>query len=346
MSLREVLLTGSVPMKPASAVFEAVCGCLGDLVQRVPDGEQAGWVETVRVAIAGNEAFEPGTVSRIGTVANFSRESRMVRLKPGLSVSAVKLGSLGFADNAIASYREFKRLRSSGKIRPGVRFQATLAGPATTGGMIELHEEQLLPLIEAPLAQEIRHIVAAIPAEDLTIQIDLAVEVEKVEYERRPGAFDTPIFGLRKFTMVGTTDSVARLVNAIPAEVELGFHLCALWHVYKDAGQDMAVHVDYANELVRKIDRNIAYFHLPTTPEYAAADFAPLKNLKLGLRTKLFLGLIHAADGLEGARRRVRAAQSVVPEFGVAHFCGLSQWGAGPETVAPMLLLHRATAAL
>ena len=195
--------------------------------------------------------------------------------------------------------------------------------------------------------RQARHrIVEAIPASELTIQLDLAVEVEKEEYRRRPEAFDTPVFGIRQLSFEGTTDSVARLANAVPADVELGFHLCALWHVYKGAGQDLRVHVDYANALVRKINRPIAYFHIPTTPEFEEKDFAPLRDLKLQPGTKLFLGLIHAEDGLEGARRRVKAAQSVVRDFGVGHFCGLSQWGAGPETVEPMLDLHRRTAAL
>jgi hypothetical protein len=270
----------------------------------------------------------------------------MLRLKPGLAASDVSLGELGFARNAIASYAEFAELKRKGRINPGVRFQATVAGPATTGGTLEMPESDVYALVEPALAREIRDIVAGIPAGELAVQLDLAVEVEKEEYRRRPGAFDTPAFAIRQFTFEGTTDAVARLANAIPPDVELGFHLCAMWHVYKDAGQDLRVHVDYANALIGKIRRPIGYFHLPTTPEFGEADFAPLKDLRLPQGTKLFLGLIHAADGLEGARRRVEAARKVVPDFGVAHFCGLSQWGAGPETVQPMLELHRATAAI
>jgi hypothetical protein len=345
MSLREILLTGSVPLKPASKVFEVVSNCVGAHLRRMPDGEQAGWVGTVRGAIARLDAFEPGTVSRIGTVASFSRPMQMLRLKPGRSAADLDLGELGFARNALASYAEFRKLKAAGTIPRNVRYQATVAGPATTGGTLELPEDELLPLVERSLAREIAAIAEGIPHDELAIQLDLAVEVEKEEFIRRPQAFDTPVFAIRRFTLEGTTDSVARLANAIPPDVELGFHLCALWHVYKGAGQDLRVHVDYANALARKVKRSIAYFHLPTTPEFAGKDFEPLRGLELAPETKLFLGLIHAEDGLEGARRRVRAAQAVLPDFGVGHFCGLRQLGAGPETVEPMLELHRDVAA-
>jgi hypothetical protein len=346
MSLREILLTGSVPMKPAAKVFEVVSKCAGDAMRRMPDGEQSGWVEGVRAALARNDAFEPGSVSRIGTQPTFTRPIQMLRLKADRAARDVDLGELGFARNAIESYATFRELKARGTIAAGTRFQATVAGPATTGGTLEMPEDQMLPLVERALSNEIRRIVDAIPAHELTIQLDLAVEVEKEEYRRRPEAFDTPIFGIRQLTFEGTTDTVARLANAIPPEVEFGFHLCALWHVDKGAGQDLRVHVDYANALVRKIQRPIGYFHLPTTPEFGQKDFAPLRDLRLKAGTKLFLGLIHAADGLDGARRRLQAAQSVVADFGVGHFCGLAQWGVGPDTVEPMLRLHRETAAI
>jgi hypothetical protein len=347
MSLREILLTGSVPMHPASAVYEVVSRCVGDAMRRMPDGEQSGWVVGVRKAMAQKrDCFQPGNVTRIGTVVEFAEPVQMLRLKPGLAPGDVHLNELGFAINALASYTEFRRLKAEGRIRADMRFQATVAGPATTGGMLEMPEADVMAIIEPALAAEIRRIVDAIPPSELTVQLDLAVEVEKEEFRRRPGAFDTPVFALRDFTFEGTTDAVARLANAIPPDVELGFHLCAMWHVFKGAGQDLRVHVDYANALMRKVKRPIAYFHLPTTPEYEEKDFHPLRDLQLRPGTKLFLGLIHAVDGFEGASRRVKAAQAVVADFGVGHFCGLSQWRTGPETVEPMLELHRLAASV
>ena len=341
MALREILLTGSVPIHPASKVFELVSACCGDAMSRLPDGEQAGWVDSVREQIARNEALRPGQLTRIGKVSTFSRGVQLYKLAAGRTSRDVSLGDLGIAANALASYEQFSQLRAQGRIRNGVRFQATVPGPATTGGTLELPEKDVYDIVLPTLQDELRRILDGIPVEDLTIQLDLAVEVEKEEFRRRPHAFDTPVFAIRQFTFDGSVEAVAQLAQAVPEEVELGFHLCAMWHVYKDAGQDMAVHVDYSNALSRKIKRPIAYMHLPTTPEYDAADFQPLARLEIHPETKLFLGLIHASDGLDGARRRVLAAQKSVKDFGVAHFCGLSQWGAGPETVEPMLRLHR-----
>ena len=341
MALREILLTGSVPIHPASKVFEIVSECCGDAMARMPDGEQVGWVDSVRERIATNAALQPGQVSRIGNASTFDRGIQMYKAAAGRSPKDVKLGDLGIAANALASYQQFMQLRSQGRIRKGVRFQATVPGPATTGGTLEMPEADVYEIVVPALLTEIRAIIDGIPAEDLTIQFDLAVEVEKEEFRRRPDAFDTPVFAIRQFTFDGTINAVARLAQAVPAEVELGFHLCAMWHVYKQAGQDMAVHVDYANALSSKVKHSIAYIHLPTTPQYEAADFGPLTRLALHPETKLFLGLIHVSDGLEGAKRRMLAAQKSVKNFGVAHFCGLSQWGAGPETVELMLKLHR-----
>ena len=54
-----------------------------------------------------------------------------------------------------------------------------------------------------------------------------------------------------------------------------------------------------------------------------AEYFAPLRDLRLAADTTVYLGVIHRDDGLEGARRRIAAARTALPEFGIASFCGL-----------------------
>ena len=69
-----------------------------------------------------------------------------------------------------------------------------------------------------------------------------------------------------------------------------------------------------------------------------AAAYAPLADLKLAAPTDLYLGLIHVADGLDGACRRIALAGEVVPRFGIATECG---WGRRPaDSVQPLLALH------
>ena len=55
---REVLLVGSVPLQPASKVFETVGEHLGDLVPRIPDGEQLGWIRAAFRSHQENPALE------------------------------------------------------------------------------------------------------------------------------------------------------------------------------------------------------------------------------------------------------------------------------------------------
>jgi hypothetical protein len=73
------------------------------------------------------------------------------------------------------------------------------------------------------------------------------------------------------------------------------------------------------------------------------AFFAPLGNLKLHPETELYLGLVHYTDGVAGAQKRIAAAQRFVSTFGIATECGFGR--RPPETVAPLMALHRDVAA-
>ena len=53
---------------------------------------------------------------------------------------------------------------------------------------------------------------------------------------------------------------------------------------------------------------------------------------------RVYLGLVHLGDGLEGTRRRLRAASNFVTDFGIATECG---FGRRPvEQIVPLLQLH------
>jgi hypothetical protein len=54
---------------------------------------------------------------------------------------------------------------------------------------------------------------------------------------------------------------------------------------------------------------------------------------------RLFLGLVHAADGLQGAKRRIEAARRHVDGFGVSTECGMGRQER--EAIAPLVDLHR-----
>ncbi len=74
-----------------------------------------------------------------------------------------------------------------------------------------------------------------------------------------------------------------------------------------------------------------------------AVYFAPLRQLRLGEETELYLGLVHLTDGVAGTQQRIKAANSFVTHFGVAAECGL---GRRPvETIPEVLQIHAAVAA-
>ena len=70
-----------------------------------------------------------------------------------------------------------------------------------------------------------------------------------------------------------------------------------------------------------------------------AAYFAPLANLALSTGTALYLGLVHDTDGKEGTMRRLKAASSVISDFGIATECGLGR--RERETIPGLLGIHQ-----
>ena len=119
-----------------------------------------------------------------------------------------------------------------------------------------------------------------------------------------------------------------RLGAAVPADVEVGFHLC-----YGDLDAkhfvqpiDATKMVEMANLIAHSIPRSITWIHMPVPIDRADDPFfAPLANLQLSPETELYLGLVHAQDGVEGTTRRMAAARKYVATFGIASECGISR---------------------
>lgn len=210
---RQVLLIGSMPIRPVAKVFTTVAEHLGTLAPRIPDGEMMGWLRDVFRSHAENPALQQVAIAKLNGRATSGVP--IYRLKTGVSVKALKLGPYGYANNAVTSYAEFKRLRDEGKIPPGTRLQVCMAGPGTTCYGIQVDADVLLPTAAAALWAEIQDILRTIPADDLTIHLDIAMEAEKEEYLRRPEAFDTPIQTAFYWTHQQMADCVASLANKI-----------------------------------------------------------------------------------------------------------------------------------
>jgi methionine synthase II (cobalamin-independent) len=245
---------------------------------------------------------------------------------------------LGYAAAAIRSYEDFKQARSEGKIPAGTRFQVSLPTPIAVVMTFTDPQaiQQIWPIYEARLDEEVAEMAAAIPHRDLAIQWDIAAEICFV--------LENPEM-VKVIPMEVLVASIARISEHVPAEAELGLHLC-----YGDPGhkhvvepKDTKLMVEFTNKLVAAIKHPIAWVHMPVPREREDVGyFAPLKGLELDRGTELYLGLVHRTDGLAGAKRRLSAAKQVLSDFGIATECGFGR--RPPETVPDLIELHREVA--
>jgi hypothetical protein len=100
-----------------------------------------------------------------------------------------------------------------------------------------------------------------------------------------------------------------------------------------------AIVAELGRAIVARVGRPVDFLHLPVPKDRDdAAYFAPLRGLRLAPSTRLYLGLIHH-DDVAGDRRRIDAARTAVPAFGIAAECG---WGrTDPGRVDSLLASHR-----
>jgi hypothetical protein len=338
-----VHLIGSVPMADAESVFRAVAGALGPHLRRLPDGEtgeRRRWIFFQSVMLRQHPDMEEDP-----TVPPFAlrqwdgkllREMALLRFRPGVDPERVRFET-GYADAARASYAAFARLQAAGVIPAGVRFQVCLPTPMASGYMYVSPRARpaYLPAYERALRRALDEIVAGIPAERLAIQWDVCQEVLIHEgfFPDRPADYAAQIEA-----------ELARLGDAVPAAVEMGYHLCygspADEHLVMP--RDLGVLVDMTRALRRSLRRRMDFLHLPvpkhrTDPAY----FRPLERLEGGPGTALYLGVIHHDDP-EGDGARIATAQTFVRDFGVASECG---WGrTDPGRVPGLLESHRRAA--
>jgi hypothetical protein len=332
-----ILILGSVPLPSPEDVFTRIAGELGDLVLRIPDGETGGRLGFI--AWAGDQIANANGVERDPELTGpVWTNGHVFRAKPGVTAAQIDFGPHAYADVALASYAIFRRLRDAGDIPAHVRFQVSL--PSAMGIIFSHTSPAARPTLwaayERHLTQDIRRIVAGIPHTDLAIQWDFATEIDRI-LEFPDIAAEFPVQAL--------IDSIARLSDPIPPDVELGLHLC-----YGDPGhkhiiepKDTGLMVDISNRFARTLRRPIHWIHMPVPKDRDDdAYFVPLRNLALAPETRLYLGLIHLTDGLPGAQRRLATARRFVPSFGLATECG---WGRrAPDTIPDLIALHRVVA--
>src|SRR5262245_109559 len=126
----ELLLVGSLPVDSSEEAFRAGVELFGDMVFALPDGEwgpRQGWA----VYEAQQLFFAHPDVEVEGQALDGPPESvhsfPTVKLRDG--VEELRWGRWPRIDDAIESYKVFRRLRDDGVIPAGVRFQLGLPFP-------------------------------------------------------------------------------------------------------------------------------------------------------------------------------------------------------------------------
>jgi hypothetical protein len=354
-----VLLVGSMPFETVEDALRSGAA-LGTDVTCLPDGEVGDrqfWVTFLptRTYSRHPDLFESRspddgfdhqpdhdtTTMRPGAAREFHWT---YQVKDG--VDALAFDSLGYADIAKESYATFRRLRDEGVIAPGVRFQVSL--PATSSGVDQFFDDpKQWPMVHAAYARamraEIAQMVLDIPPDDLAVQFDLAWEVVDLSIgDERYFPFWPQATFAQKFAR--HTDLLVDLCVQIPEEVLLGFHWCygtwGGWPMTEMA--DLRLCVDLSNDTVPRAGRRVDYVHMPVPVDPGPGFFAPLRDLDIG-DTRVYLGLVHHEDGIEGCRGRIALASEVLDDFGVAAVCGYGR--EDRSQVAGVLDLHRACAA-
>ncbi len=306
---------------------------MGEYLRRIPDGEtgdRSNWIKWQFEVLMQTPQLE--TVQ--SPPDNNGKTLTQVKLRDGMSGSDLEFGSLGYSAAAKTSYTEFAGLKTKGIIPSDCRFQVALPTPLAPIQFYVVPDDrkEIEPIYAAKLIEELKEITDTIPHNELAIQWDTAVEFGILE-----GVFPTFLSDNEPEIL----ERLVRLGDAVPQEVELGYHLC-----YGDSGhkhfvepQDTHYLVAISNGIASNISRALNWIHMPVPKERNDADYyAPLSALKLHPETELYLGLVHDTDGIDGTNKRIEIAKAVVDNFGVATECG---FGRRPsETIRGLMQLH------
>jgi hypothetical protein len=318
---RHVHFVGSVGLDTAEEVFATAGEMVGKHMLRCPDGEMGGrrlWISYQYPVLRSNRALVCDYEKPVPGVGVCP-----MRLAEGVLPGDVHFSELGYAREARFSYQLFADARKSGKFAPGTRFQVSLPTPFAVIGAFVAREDiaKVLPAYTAAMLREVESICAHIPHQDLAIQWDVCIEM--IMWDGRfPGLPGIP--GMEAIF----ADAFKRLAAAVPADVELGYHMC-----YGDMDaqhfvqpQDLRKVVELTNLIAKSGGRRIDWVHVPVPADRDdEAYFAPLRELAVPKETEVFLGLVHQGDGVEGARRRMAGARKVREDFGIATECGMAR---------------------
>lgn len=339
----DVHLVGSVPLPSSEDVFRLGGKILGGHTAALPDGElgdRRAWVHFVAYhTLYRNLAFR--VLHRPAPVDGFvSWYAASVEDQWSFEVidrdQPLCLPRLGYAAAARDAYSLLPRLRADHAIPAGMRLQVTIPFP---DGAVQpfFRRPEDYEVVNAAyrdaVRREVQELVRVVTPDQLLLQWDVCWEVLNLE-----GA--TP-WAPASDHWDRWVSAVRDLSSEVPEQVLMGFHLCyGNWEArHMVEPRDLRLCVRMANAAAQNAGRSVDYVHMPVPRDRSDEGyFAPLRDLDIG-DTRLFLGLIHLSDGLDGAYARVAGARTAVDDFGVATECGLGYHK--PAEIAPIFELHR-----
>jgi len=356
-TLRPILLVGGLPGEETESILRNVSPVVGDLVFGLTDGEpgvRRMWVGAVAVRVwANHPALQLVRTPRgapglgPGVPADYD-DFWLYRSRPG--TERIEIETLHYADDALAAYEIFARLRDEGVIPQGVRFQFGFPFPedacrefTDNAGDMELMVNGYMEAAK----RDIGAICRAIPQDDLLLQWEVNWETLAVEHndflEGKPPLDYKPAGDpLERFQHY-----LKEFSSLVPSKAALGIHFCYgdLHHRHFSNPATLDSCVRLANAAKHSAGRRLNYVHMPVPLDSSNDEyFAPLANLAIG-DTVLYIGLIHYTDGVEGALRRLATCRSHFQgPLGVATECGL---GRRPpdHSLIRLLEIHREVAA-
>jgi hypothetical protein len=244
---------------------------------------------------------------------------------------------IGYASEALAAYEQFNALKASGELDPSLKLQICLPTPL---GVLSAFGDAAFqqfcePGYRACMKEDIDEISQKLPHDEIAVQWDLPLEIAIWE-----GHVDTYLADPRRDVVM----KLCEMIEYVPLDVEVGLHLC-----YGDVSHqhwkepDLALMVEFANFVHHRLKRTIDYLHFPIPRSWTdAGHFRALGDLDLRPGTRVFLGLVHLTDGIEGVKKRIASAETYLGDFGLAASCGLGR--RRPADIPAILSLHREAA--
>jgi methionine synthase II (cobalamin-independent) len=336
-------LVGGLRAPDAEAAMRTAAGILGRHLHALTDGEtgdRSQWIWWQIGKLTAVEGIEMAGSHGMRDADN-PDYAEFPALAVDPSVGELPPRSLGYADAAEPSYATFRRLRDEGVVPEGVRFQVSIPTPYATvvAWVREEDQERFFPIYADAIAREVAEIADAVPAEDLTIQFDVAVEIGALT-----GNFSA---AGRLADKAFVIDAIRDMLDRTPGEIERGVHLCYgdYKHRHFTVPQDLSLCVEVANGV-----GDAAHFvHMPADRETGRDPgyFEPLRDLAA---RRLALGVIDY-EGDEGRTRELVEAATTGSggtEFAVATECGMARIDerrVDAPSLERLLELHAAAAA-